>query len=144
MASEVDAPTREDKQRWIQRCAIRYFTAFWIGWTVTAILGRPGQDPHHPDAFMEMSRWDSFKDYLSLGPGMFLMIAVPSLIILMVMGYRGQKLAAEQFRVMTGFFLMIPLWFLPFAGGGIILVTQAVVQGSFAAVMPGPLAPKQD
>lgn len=29
-------------------------------------------------------------------------------------------------------------------GAGIMLVTQAVVQGSFAAVMPGPLAPKQD
>lgn len=137
-------PSWADRHSWIRSCVVRYCAAFWIGWIVTAILAQPGSDPHHPDTFVEMSRWESFKDYMSAGPGMFLMIAIPSLIILLVIGCCGQKLPTEQFRVMTGFFLLFPLWFLPFVGDGIMLVTQAVVQGSFAAVMPGPLAPKQD
>ncbi|MER5563083.1 hypothetical protein ABT071_31255 [Streptomyces sp. NPDC002506] len=117
---------------------------FAIGWIVTAIIARPGADPHRLDAFVEMSRWASFKDQLSAAPGMFVLIAVPSLIILLIIGYSGQNMPAERIRIMTGFLLLVPLWFLLIAGDEIILVTQIAFQGLFAAVMPPPLAPRGD
>ncbi|MEU2951592.1 hypothetical protein [Streptomyces xanthochromogenes] len=144
MTNDVNDPTQEEKQSWIGLCAIRYCATFAIGWVVTAALAPPGEDPHQPDTFAEMSRWASFKDYMSASPGMFLLIAVPSLIILLVIGYRGQKMPAEQFRVTTGALLMIPLWVMLVSGSLLLLVVQVVFQGLFAAIMPPPLAPRRD
>ncbi|MFG3284841.1 hypothetical protein [Streptomyces sp. NPDC048111] len=139
----MDGPTSEEKQSWIAVCAVRYCVTFAIGWIVTAAIAPPGQDPHRPDAFVAMSRWASFKDYLSAGPGIFLLIAVPSLIILLIIGHRGQRMQPEEIRVMTGFLLLLPTLFLAL-GGGVLLLVTAVFQGGFGAVMPGPLAPRED
>ncbi|MER0445458.1 hypothetical protein ABR738_12930 [Streptomyces sp. Edi4] len=144
MTTDVDNPTPEEKQNWIALCAIRYCVTFVIGWIVTAAVGPPGQDPHQPGRFAEMSRWASFKDYMSACPAMFLLIAVPSVVIIMCMGYRGQKMPIEQLRVTTGVLLMLPLWVMLFSGALLPLIVQAAFQGIFAATMPAPLAPRQD
>ncbi|MCX5385778.1 hypothetical protein [Streptomyces sp. NBC_00083] len=143
---EVDGggPSQEEKHTWIATCGVRYCVTFGIGWIVTAAVGPPGSDPHHPEAWVAMSRWASFKDYLSAGPGMFLMIGIPSLIILIVVGLRCQRMPSEQIRVMTGFMLLLPLWFLLFAGGALVVLVQGAFQCAFAAVMPAPLDPRAD
>lgn len=117
---------------------------FVIGWAVTAAVAPPGQDPHQPGTFAEMSRWASFKDFMSACPAMFLLIAVPSLVIILLIGNRGQKMPAEQLKVTTGILLLIPLWAMLVSGALISLVIQGVFQGIFAAMMPAPLAPRQD
>ncbi|MET9364494.1 hypothetical protein ABZX93_26745 [Streptomyces sp. NPDC006632] len=125
---------------WLRTCAVRYCAVFGIGWIVTAVCGPPGDDPHQPGRFVEMSRFDSFKDYMSAAPGFFLWIGVPSLLILMVMACRARKVPMEQLRVQTGLFLLLPLCFVLVAGGAIIVLIQVVALAGFVALIPVPEA----
>ncbi|MFK8909270.1 hypothetical protein [Streptomyces sp. YS-3] len=118
--------------------------AFWVGWTVTAVFAQPGYASGQSETFEKMSRWESFKDHMSASPGMFLLIAVPSLILLLLIGYRGQAMPKMKLRTVAGVLLMLPLWFLLIAGDGTMLATQIAVQGLFAAVaIPAPAEPDQ-
>lgn len=121
----------------IGECIARYVFCFGLGWLLLALMGPRGTDT---STLLQVSRWESFQDYVESGAICFLMIGVPSLLIVLVSGCMRKDMDSRKFRRITASVLAFFVWPLLFLNSGPILLGQLAIQLVFALlVMPVPL-----
>lgn len=86
--------------------------------------------------------WGSFLGYMEGAPGMFLMIGVPSLILLVLISGRMGTSAPDEFRAFAATLLVIPVLVLFLVGTWVMVAIQVVAQIIFAAIIM-PVARKE-
>ncbi|MEV4442328.1 hypothetical protein AB0K09_25630, partial [Streptomyces sp. NPDC049577] len=107
-------------------------------------LTAPRQKELGPSGLRTPSFWESFVTQLELGTGMLLMIAVPSILVILLCGLARQTMDVAAFRTVIAVLLMLPTLILLAADIAIYFWVQAAVQVLFASViMPVPLVPAQ-
>ncbi|MFD7597217.1 hypothetical protein ACFV6D_29820 [Kitasatospora sp. NPDC059812] len=128
--------------RWISACVVRYAVVFMVGWMAVSLTA-PRMSDRAGGYGARKTLWGSFLGYMEGAPGMFLMIGVPSLILLALISRRRGTSAPDEFRAFAAALLVIPALVLFLAGTWVMVAIQVVVQILFAAIIM-PVARKKE
>ncbi|MFJ9776079.1 hypothetical protein ACIRVF_33395 [Kitasatospora sp. NPDC101157] len=120
--------------RWIATCAVRYAMVFTVGWMAISLTA-PRMSDRADGYGARKNLWGSFLGYMEGAPGMFLMIGVPSLILLALISRRRGTSAPDEFRAFAAALLVIPVLGLFPVGTWVMIAIQVVVQILFAAII---------
>lgn len=120
--------------RWIATCAVRYAVVFMVGWMAISLTA-PRMSDRAGGYGARKTLWGSFLGYMEGAPGMFLMIGVPSLILLALISRRRGTSAPDEFRAFSAALLVIPALVLFLVGTWVMVAIQMAVQILFAAII---------
>ncbi|MGX8905413.1 hypothetical protein ACR820_09330 [Streptomyces netropsis] len=122
------------------RCVLSYVLIFALAWIIIGLIAPREIDPD-PDSIREyLSFWESFLSYLRTGVVIFLLIGVPTIVIVVVAGLLHRRMEPPVFRAMVTFLTLMPTWFLLFSNTVQMLLLQMAAQVLFSTVvMPVPL-----
>ncbi|WP_030682505.1 hypothetical protein [Streptomyces rimosus] len=122
---------RERFGPWMTSCALRYTAVFWFAWEVawTMLPERTDEARRLPNLLEEL---------VTGGIAMFSLVGLPSLLIILLLAPRRTLREQDEFRVLAGLLLAIPVAPL-MLGFGSSYVVFPVVQIVFAGwLLPLP------
>ncbi|MFE2721795.1 hypothetical protein [Kitasatospora sp. NPDC059327] len=105
------------------------------GWVLVSLTEPRIADPGDPDPGARLGLWSSFQGYMAGSPGMLLFVGAPSMILLVLISGRRTKLPGDEFKVLAGALLLLPVVLLVPVGSWMMIIVQIAVQALFVAFL---------
>ncbi|WKU46530.1 hypothetical protein Q3V23_22105 [Streptomyces sp. VNUA116] len=127
--------------RRILHCVLLYFLVFELGWLAIGMT-TPRSWGRSDGTAGSVTFSEAALGSLASGASVFLIVGLPSLVIVLIAGLTRKGTDLYAFRILISLLLILPLWPFMLAGTPLMLFIQFAAQVVYAMVlMPVPLLP---